>query len=162
MVNQYCAHSFARSWQLPFLNLGKGENDLRKYFTINSPWKNVTDLAGVKPATSWPPVERASNWATKAGSMHIIILTHCISKKKRILLVCASQSPIMQFYNICVSWNKKYGWKDHLVQTYEFAHTLHLKLIINPWHAIHNYRWHSVWKKKKKKSLYKIRLNISC
>ena len=34
-VNQYCAHSFARNWQLPFLNQWKGENDHRKYFIIN-------------------------------------------------------------------------------------------------------------------------------
>ena len=35
MVNQYCAHFFARNWQLPFLNRWKGENDSRKYFMIN-------------------------------------------------------------------------------------------------------------------------------
>ena len=35
MVNQYCADSFARNWQLPFLNQQKGENDCRKYFMIN-------------------------------------------------------------------------------------------------------------------------------
>ena len=34
-VNQYCAHSFARNWQMPFLNQWKGENDHRKYFMIN-------------------------------------------------------------------------------------------------------------------------------
>ena len=31
----YCAHSFTRNWQLPFMNQQKGENDRRKYFTIN-------------------------------------------------------------------------------------------------------------------------------
>ena len=35
MVTQYCAHSFTRNWQLPFLNQGKAENDHRKYFMIN-------------------------------------------------------------------------------------------------------------------------------
>ena len=35
LVNQYCAHSFTRNWQLPFLNQRKGENDRRKYFIIN-------------------------------------------------------------------------------------------------------------------------------
>ena len=30
-VNQYCAHSFTRNWQLPFLK----RNDRRKYFMIN-------------------------------------------------------------------------------------------------------------------------------
>ena len=36
-INQYCAHSFTRNWQLPFLNQWKGENDLvlRKYFMIS-------------------------------------------------------------------------------------------------------------------------------
>ena len=34
-VNQYCAHSFARNWQLPFLNQRKRENERRKYFMIN-------------------------------------------------------------------------------------------------------------------------------
>ena len=41
---QYCAHSFPRNLQLPFLNQRKGENDCRKYFMIKSPWKNVADL----------------------------------------------------------------------------------------------------------------------
>ena len=45
-VNQYCAHSFARNWQLPFLNQQKGENDCRKYFNYQSPQKNVADLGG--------------------------------------------------------------------------------------------------------------------
>ena len=31
-MGQYCAHSFAKNWQLPFLNQRKGENDRRKYF----------------------------------------------------------------------------------------------------------------------------------
>ena len=35
MVNQYCAHSFARNWQLPFLKQQKGEDGRRKYFMIN-------------------------------------------------------------------------------------------------------------------------------
>ena len=45
-VNQYCVHSFARNWQLPFLNQRKWENDRRKYFMIKSPWKNVADPGG--------------------------------------------------------------------------------------------------------------------
>ena len=35
-VNQYCAHSFARNLQLPFLNQGKGVNDRREYFMTNT------------------------------------------------------------------------------------------------------------------------------
>ena len=47
----------------------------RKRMTINvlhdrSPQKNVTDLAGIKPTSSWSSVRRASNSATEA-STHI-------------------------------------------------------------------------------------------
>ena len=58
MVNQYCAHSFARNWQLPFLNQRKGENDRRKYFMINLHERMLPTSAGVEPATSWSPVGR--------------------------------------------------------------------------------------------------------
>ena len=34
-VNQNCAHSFIRNWQLLSLNQWKGENELRKYFIIS-------------------------------------------------------------------------------------------------------------------------------
>ena len=50
-VNQYCAHSFARNWQLPFLNQRKGENDRRKYFMINLHEIMLPTSAGVEPAT---------------------------------------------------------------------------------------------------------------
>ena len=43
-VNQHCAHSFARKWQLPFLNQRKGETD-----QIST--KNVAGLAGSNPQT---------------------------------------------------------------------------------------------------------------
>ena len=67
MVNQYWRHSFARNWQLPFLNQRKGENDHRKYFMIKCRQKNVAYQAGVNHATSRSPVGQASNWATKVG-----------------------------------------------------------------------------------------------
>ena len=57
-VNQYCAHSFARNRQLPFLNQRKGENDRRKYFMINLHERMLPTSAGVEPATSWSPVGR--------------------------------------------------------------------------------------------------------
>ena len=44
-----------------------GENDSRKYVMIKSPRNNVADIAVVEPATSWPPVGPASNWATEAS-----------------------------------------------------------------------------------------------
>ena len=35
VLTSTCAHSFPWNWQLPFLNLQKGENNCRKYFMIN-------------------------------------------------------------------------------------------------------------------------------
>ena len=46
------------NWQLPFLNQLKGENDRRKYFTINLHERMLPTLAGVEPVTSWSPVGR--------------------------------------------------------------------------------------------------------
>ena len=69
MVNQYRAHSFARNWQVPFLNQRKGENYRRKYSMINLHERNLPTSAGVEPATSWSPFGRASNWATEAGQL---------------------------------------------------------------------------------------------
>ena len=56
MVNQYCAHSFARNWQLSFLSQRKGENDRRQYFMINLHERMLPTSAGVEPVTSWYPV----------------------------------------------------------------------------------------------------------
>ena len=94
-VNQYCAHSFARNWQLPFLNQWKGENDCGKYFMINlherilltsGRWGRWGGGGGVnlrppglqsdptdpqrlrtEPTTSWSPVGCSSNWDPKAS-----------------------------------------------------------------------------------------------
>ena len=49
MVNQYCAHSLTRNWQLPFLNQGKGENDRRKYFMINHHERMLLTQQGSNP-----------------------------------------------------------------------------------------------------------------
>ena len=86
LVNQYCAHSFTRNLQLPFLNQQQGENDLRKYFMIN-PYERmpVSDQVGVEPATSWSPVGRASNWATESG--HILIFVPCLLADKMLSLI---------------------------------------------------------------------------
>ena len=51
-VNQHCAHSSARNWQLPFLNQREGENDRRKYFMINLHERMLPTLAGVELTTS--------------------------------------------------------------------------------------------------------------
>ena len=58
VVNQYCAHSFARNWKLPFLNQRKGENDRRKYFMIKLHEKMLPTSVGVERVTSWSPVGR--------------------------------------------------------------------------------------------------------
>ena len=57
---------------------------------IKSPWKNVADLAGVKPQTSWSPVGRASNWATEAGNWHKLkktIFNPCPAERQYTLLL---------------------------------------------------------------------------
>ena len=50
--NQYCAHSFARNWQLQL------QNDCRKYFMINLHERMLPTSAGVEPMTSWSTVGR--------------------------------------------------------------------------------------------------------
>ena len=87
MVNQYCAHSFARNWQLPFLNQRKGENDRRKYFIINLHVRMLQTSAEVEPATSWSPVGRAAKWATEASSSNLGL--HCLPST--LLRVCRLQ-----------------------------------------------------------------------
>ena len=73
-IYQYCAHSFIRIWQLPFLNQLKAKNDRRKYFMIKSPWKNVADPSEVDPKTAWSPVRPAFNLATEASKMqHLFV-----------------------------------------------------------------------------------------
>ena len=52
---------------MPFLNQLKGENERRKYFMINLHKRMLPTLVGVEPATSWSPVERASNRAIEAS-----------------------------------------------------------------------------------------------
>ena len=72
MVNQYCAYSFARNWQLPFLYQRKGENDRRKYFMINLHKRMLPTSAGVEPATSWSPAGRRiqlSHWGQQVTLM---------------------------------------------------------------------------------------------
>ena len=61
-----CAHSFARNWQLSFLNQRKRENDHRKYFMINLHERILPTSAEIEPATFWSPIGHASNWATEA------------------------------------------------------------------------------------------------
>ena len=72
-VNQYCAHSFARNGQLPFLNQRKGENGRRKYFMINLHERMLPTSAGVEPATSWSPVERRIQLSHRGRQIQIVL-----------------------------------------------------------------------------------------
>ena len=67
MVNQYCAHSFARNWQVPFFNQRKGENDHRKYFMINLHERILRPHRGLNPRPPGLQSDDASNWATETG-----------------------------------------------------------------------------------------------
>ena len=58
LLGRLSPHSFARNSQQPFLNQQKGENDRRKYFTINLHQRMLPTSVGVEPATSWSPVRR--------------------------------------------------------------------------------------------------------
>ena len=69
-VNQYCAHSFARNWQLPFR---------RKWFMINLR-ERMLPTRRAELATSWSPVGRTSNWDTEAGSGYLLLCKNEIGK----------------------------------------------------------------------------------
>ena len=66
MVKQYCAHSFTRNRQLPFLNQRTGENDRRKYFVINLHERML-------PTNPQPPDHQwdAANRANKAERVYV-------------------------------------------------------------------------------------------
>ena len=59
LYNKYCAHSFARNWQLPFLN--QRERMTVENISGSISTKDCCRLGEVEPATSWSPVKRASN-----------------------------------------------------------------------------------------------------
>ena len=71
-VDQYCAHSFARNWQLPFLNQWNGENDRRNYFLIKSSQKNVTDRVGSNPQ---PPDHQSDAHQTEPPRFGVLYLS---------------------------------------------------------------------------------------
>ena len=83
MINQYCAHYFARNWQLPFLNQRKGENDRRKYFMINLHERMLPTSAGVEPATSWSPV--GQHFKNEKNVAHLVVLNVSSADRKLIL-----------------------------------------------------------------------------
>ena len=65
-------HSFARNWQLPFLNQRKGDNDRRKHFMINLHERMLPTSVGVEPATSWSPVGRVQ-FNPRRGRQHSFV-----------------------------------------------------------------------------------------
>ena len=69
MVNQYCAHSFARNWQLPFLNQRKGENDRRKYFRSISTKECCRPRRGLNPRPPGLQSDGASEPPRPAGTI---------------------------------------------------------------------------------------------
>ena len=122
-VYQYCAYSFARNWQMPFLNQWKGENDRRKYFMIKSPRKYVADPAEVEPATSWSPVRCASTEAGRflfvSGLPHIwrnkktANISDC-NWKKHLLLQFFPSSHLLIFYGKNAFQRTVSEWWQHL------------------------------------------------
>ena len=60
-VNQYCVHSFARNWQLPFLNQRKGGNDRRKYL-----WSiSTTECCRPRGSNPRPPDHQSDTHPTE-------------------------------------------------------------------------------------------------
>ena len=84
-LSEFCADSFARNWQQPFLNQRRGVRDHRQYIVIKSPWKNVAVPTGIESTTSWLPVGRTSSWTIEAGIVwekiyHVSYLTRNVRK----------------------------------------------------------------------------------
>ena len=68
-LTSICGHSFARNWQLFFLNQRKGENYGRKYFMINLHERMLRNPAGIKPATSLTRI-----WQSHRGHLWCIMI----------------------------------------------------------------------------------------
>ena len=60
-TGQLWAYSFARNWQLPFLNQRKGQNDRRKYFMINLHERMLPTGRGLNPQPPGLRLDGASN-----------------------------------------------------------------------------------------------------
>ena len=93
MLNQYCAHSFVRNWQLLFLNQWMGENDHRKYFMsyqwmlqyqwgLNSqPPAHLSDAhsAELPRPAEWMGINDFFQWVTK---LLLILTVKCIPQRQ--------------------------------------------------------------------------------
>ena len=65
MVNQYCTHSFARKWQMPFLN------QQERMTTENISW-SLSTKEWWQPGRCPTHNLLITNWATEAGILHVI------------------------------------------------------------------------------------------
>ena len=122
MVNQYCAHSFARNWQLPFLNQQKRDNDPRKYFMINLYEIMLPTWRG-----SWSPVRGVSELSHRGRHPGIII-----NKLKKSFKEWQSH-----WTEICTTY------------CHQIWHTLltwfkHCSIILWPWPLFHTQQTHNI------------------
>ena len=105
-ANQYCAHSFARNWQLAFLNQRKGGNDRRKYFIIILREWMLPTSAGIEPATSDCNMNRTElKW-----SLFLKILSMC---KHRSVIHKLNKSPKDFILSLWVTQHRLHMFKTH-------------------------------------------------
>ena len=142
MVNQYCAHSFARNWQLFFLNQQEGENDCRNHFMIQrllltqwetnlQPPDHQLDSHPTEPPR---PAALYGNWMLPLLEilhvMQMITGTHETQCQKMYFQICAP-SKLRSAYLmslIGVLWIAKYS-EPSLQGQHLFPKTLPLKWI---------------------------------
>ena len=142
-------HSFARNWQLPFLNQRKEENDHRKYFMINL-YKRMLLHTGIKPMTSWSPEGQASDWATKAGLfLHKNVYCGYSAEASRldIKLIC-KQSPIPTMPLVKFDSD----WPTGLISFSYFSTKTWSEALLMSTHIIRFYVEKWFWRRKKRLS----------
>ena len=83
------ANSFARNWQLLFLNQRKKENGCRNFFMTKSPWKHMPDI-GIKLRAAWQAILSFS---------HFFCYFNCNFKSK-FQSLNTSQIPRMSIYTL--------------------------------------------------------------
>ena len=83
VVNQYCAHSFTRNWQLPFLNQRKGEKVLcsNEYYKLCFCWeiRKLSTLFVEKKHFIWsygssPEVIKLFSCATQLNTKFVLLI----------------------------------------------------------------------------------------
>ena len=109
MVNQYCAHSFAGNWQLPFSNQQKGENDRRKYFMISCHERMLLTQQG---SNSQPPDHQSDAHPTEP--LRLVCrqqwFLYCVCKQQGVPVLCmqTTKVPVCKqqrfLYCVCKQW----------------------------------------------------------